>query len=108
MTEKIVTSPYRVDAIGPKSATTATGRSMPFRDFADILAEAEAVQDRVQVSRAAQLRMQPIGAATPHVLHDAVALLLRPLPWFMFGPVPRAKEMRRALPTLPGESDSEG
>jgi hypothetical protein len=105
MTEKIASSPYRVDAVSPQSATTVTGRSTPFREFEDILAEA--VRNRVQVTRATRTQVRPPDQGTPQMLHDAVAILLRPLPWFMVGMVPRVKEPRRTAPGRPVEGETE-
>ena len=97
MTEKLAYTPSRVIPLSPKPPATAAGNATRSRSFAELLAEAEAVQDVVQLEGR-------VGPATPGVrgsihsaLHGMAGLVLGPLPrWVLHlrGEKPRREAAR--------------
>lgn len=87
MTEKLAYHPWKVTRAAASPEGTAAGRPGSSKAFAAILAEAEAVQDSVDVRRRN-------GSATSRgiwnhlaggAMHTAAALLIKPLPVLGWG-----------------------
>jgi hypothetical protein len=78
MSEKIVFVPGKVGPVTAKPGGSATEHSTHSRSFAEMLAEAEAVQDLVEL-RSAHRGQAPNGRLAG-ALQGIAGMLLRPLP----------------------------
>ena len=84
MSEKIVFTPGKIAPAAAKPGAAPAGNATHSRSFAEMLAEAEAVQDVVEVRRAAAaagaIPGPPGSGVLQGALHGVAEMLMRPLP----------------------------